>query len=110
MIEEEGVGVQLPETLGEIGAHPGARAPRHAHQGHHASQPVASLHLPPHQVLHHLSVPRAMDTVAIEQDTRYTRVCVCGQSLILHAPMFYMVNNMVSPLPIVLLLLPFNKL
>lgn len=73
VVEDEGLGLGVAETLCDVGPDPGARPARHAHHGHEAGQSVAALRLPPHQLLHHVSVTRPVDAVPVEEGGDVTR-------------------------------------
>lgn len=62
MIDCEGLGVGVSETLRDVGAHAGARSSGHTHQSQKAGQSVAALRLSPQQILHLFSVTRTVDT------------------------------------------------
>lgn len=66
VVEDEGLGVDVSETLRHVGADPGARPARHTHHCHEPGQPVAALRLPPHQLLHHVAMTRPVDAEPAE--------------------------------------------
>ena len=62
VVDDKGLGVDLSETLGDVGTDPRASSPRHTHHSHEPGQSLTALHLSPHQLLHSLSVTRAVHT------------------------------------------------
>lgn len=63
VVNDEGLWVNVSETLSNIGTNAGARSPCYTHHGHEPSQSIAALHLSPHQLFHHFSVTRTVDTI-----------------------------------------------
>lgn len=70
VVEDEGLGLDVSDTLCDVGPDAGARPARDAHHGHEAGQPVAVLRLLPQQLLHRVSVTRPVDTVPAEEGGR----------------------------------------
>lgn len=63
VVEDKGWWINITETLSNIGADTWPRPPCHTHHCYKPSQSVTALHLPPHQLLHCVSVTRTMDTI-----------------------------------------------
>ncbi len=73
LIEDEGIGIQVPQTLSDVGPHTRTGAACNTHHGENPSQAITALHLHPNQILHSLFMTWSMNTEPSENNNKLTR-------------------------------------
>lgn len=71
LIDDEGIGIQVPQTLSDVGTHTRTGAACNTHHDENPSQTITALHLHPNQILHSLFMTWSMNTEPSENNNKH---------------------------------------